>query len=79
MKTTLAILAMALLGACATTNTASGVKPYPLDTCIVTDNRLGSMGPVITRVYNNQEVKFCCPPCVREFEEDPDHFLSLLN
>ncbi len=60
---------------CATTGTT---KPYPLETCIVTDNELGSMGPPITLVYEGQEVKFCCKPCVGKFQKDPAKYLSRL-
>ena len=45
-------------GAC-----ASG-KPYTLDTCIVSDNELGSMGDPISYNHDGQEVKFCCKPCI---------------
>jgi len=72
-----------LLSSCVSTDTSSAagggaVKPYPLSTCIVSDNDLGSMGPVITKVYNGQEVKFCCKPCVKEFEAEPAKFLARL-
>jgi hypothetical protein len=60
---------------CATTG---AVKPYPLDTCIVTDNALDSMGPPITLVHEGQEVKFCCKPCVGKFRKDPAKYLSKL-
>jgi len=56
----------------------SGVKRYPLNTCIVTDNELGSMGDIITKTYGNQEVSFCCKPCIRKFEADPEKFLAKL-
>jgi hypothetical protein len=65
-------------GTASTTAATSSVIPYPLDTCIVTDNRLGSMGRPITKVYQGQEVKFCCAPCVEEFEESPEKFLAKL-
>ncbi|MBA4150871.1 MAG: hypothetical protein H0X66_22395 [Verrucomicrobia bacterium] len=71
-----------LLAGCASTgsSTSSGkAKPYPLNTCIVTDNELGSMGTPLSKVYNGQTVKFCCKPCVREFEEDPATFLPKIN
>ncbi|MGC6426648.1 MAG: hypothetical protein ACON5H_06585 [Akkermansiaceae bacterium] len=54
------------------------VKPYTKDTCIVTDNKLGSMGDPITLVHNGQEVKFCCKPCVAKFKANPERFLSKL-
>lgn len=61
------------IGACATG------KPYPLDTCIVSDNELGSMGDAISYNHNGQEVKFCCKPCIKKFEKDPEKFLKKLK
>jgi hypothetical protein len=56
---------------CATPgSTSSSVKPYTKDMCALSDNKLGSMGPVVTKVYGNQEVKFCCQPCVKKFEKN---------
>ncbi|MFT7170225.1 MAG: hypothetical protein ACI80K_003372 [Paracoccaceae bacterium] len=55
------------------------VRPYLLDTCVVMDSKLGSMGDPIVRVYNDQEVKFCCLPCVEEFESDPEFYLEKLG
>lgn len=85
---TLPLLALALSVAClpscesttaaGTTTAGASVKPYPLTTCIVSDNKLGSMGPIVTKVYKDQEVKFCCKPCVAEFEAEPAKFLAKL-
>ena len=68
------------LASCANTagSAAGGTKSYPLATCIVTDNKLGSMGDPVTKVYNGQEVKFCCQPCVKKFEANPEKYLSKL-
>lgn len=55
------------------------VKPYPLTTCLVTDEDLDSMGGAVTRVHNGQEVKFCCKSCVRKFEADSDKYLAKLK
>ena len=52
-------------GSSASTSSVGGTKSYPLSTCIVTDNDLGSMGDEQRIVYQGQEVKFCCKPCVR--------------
>ncbi len=81
MKSKLALLLAAaghLVTSCASTSaTASGgTKPYPKDTCIVTGNKLGSMGPVITQVHEGQEVKFCCKPCVKKFAANPGKYLA---
>lgn len=84
----LLLLALAAAG-CATSGASSGggsgatsptsaVRPYPLDTCLVTGSRLGSMGDPYVRVYGDREIKFCCRPCVAAFEKDPERFLALL-
>ena len=84
MKTTLHLILAAtglFLSSCASTGspTASGgVKPYPKNTCIVSGNTLGSMGPVITEVHQGQEVKFCCKPCIKKFAADPAKYLGKL-
>ena len=79
MKTTIAIIVSAfVLGTAGTSLAASKTKPYSKDICIVTDNELGSMGRVITKVYDGQEVKFCCKPCVKKFENNPQKYLSKL-
>lgn len=72
------LLALVLLAACASGPSAD-VTPYPSDLCIVTDNKLGSMGDPVVKVYGNQEIKFCCRPCVKEFEEDQERFLAKLK
>ena len=77
MKTILTLIAAAGLVSCAgTPGNTTGVKPYTKDTCVVTDNKLGTMGPVITKVYGDKEVKFCCQPCVAKFEKNPQRYLA---
>ena len=76
-KTLLALLVCVGFAGCAATS--SDVIPYPLDTCIVTDNKLGSMGDPVVKVYGNREIKFCCRPGVEEFEEDQEQFLAKLR
>lgn len=65
-------------GSTATATTAKGVKPYTSDMCITTDNKLGSMGDPVTMVYEGQEVKFCCQPCVAKFKANPKKYLANL-
>lgn len=59
--------------------TAGAVKPYPLDICLVSGEKLGSMGTPVVRVYEGQEVKFCCEGCIEEFENNPAEFLAKLT
>ena len=76
MKTKLTtLLITALLGL---SLSAADVKPYPLKTCLVTDNELGSMGKPITKVYNGQEIKLCCKPCIKKFDANPAKYLGKL-
>jgi len=42
---------------------------YPLDYCIVSGEKLGSMGEPVVKNYDGREVKFCCPSCVSTFEK----------
>jgi len=56
-----------------------GVKPYPLDTCLVIDRKLASTPKTYTRVHKGQEVKFCCVNCVVAFEANPDPWIAKLN
>ena len=60
-------------------HSTSNAKPYPLDTCIVSDEKLGSMGKPIVMVHRGQQIKFCCKSCVDDFKAAPAKFLAKLN
>lgn len=94
MKTTLhTLFTTALIGftlaACAAPDTAqttpvatqaaAKTKSYPLKTCIVTDNDLDSMGGEIVKIYDGQQIKFCCKPCIKKFEANPPKYLKKLK
>ncbi|MEK7952851.1 hypothetical protein [Luteolibacter soli] len=84
MKTTLTLITTMLLAACASTNSSTGtsaskVKPYTSNMCALTDNKLGSMGTPVTKVYGDKEVKFCCKPCEAKFEKNLDANLAKLR
>lgn len=57
----------------------AGVKPYPVDWCIVTGEKLGSMGDPVVKTYQGQEVKFCCKYCIEEFEKNQAAFLAKID
>lgn len=48
----------------------AGAKPYPLKICIISEDELGGHGDPVSRVYDGQEVKFCCKPCIKKFDKD---------
>jgi hypothetical protein len=51
-------------------------KPYTLEGCAVTGEKLGDMGEPIVKDYNGQQIKFCCKGCVKKFEKDLDKNLA---
>ena len=57
----------------------AAVKPYPMDTCIVSGEKLGEMGAPVVVVKDGQEVKFCCNGCVKKFDKDPAPFLKKID
>jgi len=55
------------------------VKPYPLDTCIVSGEKLGEMGKPVVFVYQGQEIKLCCKSCKPKFDKEPAKYLKKLE
>ena len=49
---------------------AAAAKPYPLKICIISGDELGGHGEPVSKVYEGQEVKFCCKPCIKKFDKD---------
>lgn len=66
-----ALVALLALTAC-----SEAGKPYPLDTCIVSGEKLGSMGKPHVIVKDGQQVKFCCAGCEDDFNKEPEKFLK---
>lgn len=59
---------------------ASKAKPYPLKTCLVTDEKLGGdMGEPYTFTYKDREIKLCCKDCRKDFDKNPAKFLKKLE
>lgn len=54
-------------------------KPYPLQTCIVSDEKLGEMGEPYAFVHEGQEIKLCCKPCQKDFSKDPKKYLKKIE
>lgn len=55
------------------------VKSYSLDTCIVSDDKLGEMGKPVVFTYKDQEIKLCCKACRKDFDKDPAKYLKKLE
>ena len=54
-------------------------KPYPLEKCIVSDEKLGEMGKPFVFTYEGQEIKLCCKSCQKDFKKDPAKYMKKLK
>ena len=82
---TLVVLAAIAITSCSKTEpeTPSAGSPetkaYPLTTCVVSGEALGSMGDPIVYDHNGTTVKFCCRSCIKDFQAEPDMYLAKLK
>ena len=60
-------------------NEAAKIDDYPLKVCVVSGKGLGGMGEPYVHDHNGTVVKFCCKPCLEEFNEDPESHLAKLK
>ena len=77
----LAMLCLTLAGCGGERHSAEAAKPYPLDTCIVSDEKLGAdpgMVPYLF-VHQGQEIKLCCKSCLKSFNAEPEKYLAKLE
>lgn len=70
-------LALPFAGLAAEKKEAKG-KPYPLKTCLVSDEELGSMGDPFVFTHEGQEIKLCCKSCQKDFKKSPAKYLKKL-
>jgi YHS domain-containing protein len=54
-------------------------KGYPLTTCVVSGEKLGSMGKAFVYAHEGREVRFCCRSCVKDFLKAPAQYLKKLD
>ena len=86
MKKFISFIAMALVagyvaapfGTVAADKKAAKAKAYPLDKCLVSDEKLGEMGEPFAFVHEGQEIKLCCKSCQKDFKKDPAKYLKKL-
>ena len=60
-----------------TVQAASG--DYPLDYCVVTGAKIGTMGEPIVVKYEGRTIKFCCDACPPQFKADPAKYLKIID
>lgn len=76
----LALLALTSV-AQAETKKETKAKPYTLDTCIVSDEKLDSDPGMKSYafVHGDQEFKLCCKSCLKDFNKNPGKFVKKLK
>ena len=56
-------------------------KPYPLTTCVVSDEKLGadpSMQPYVF-THEGREIKLCCKSCLKDFKKDTATYIKKIE
>ena len=66
------------------TAAATTAPGYPLDTCVVSGEKLGEMGAPVDYIYKedgqpDRLVRLCCKMCVPKFKLDPAKYLKLID
>ena len=80
--TALTVLAL-FLSACNSEKKEEASLPpsadYPLKVCVVSGEKLGSMGKPHVIKHEGTEVQFCCKSCVKDFNADPKKFVAKIE
>ena len=70
----------------AAVDSPAAIAAYPLDTCVVSGDKLADsdMGPPINYVYKEEGkpdrlVRFCCKGCIKKFKKDPAKYLKEID
>jgi hypothetical protein len=52
---------------------------YPLDTCVISGEKLTAMGDPIDLVHGTRLVRLCCNGCLKSFAKNPDQHIAKIN
>ncbi|MDX2111200.1 MAG: hypothetical protein SFY80_13280 [Verrucomicrobiota bacterium] len=60
------------------------VAEYPLTKCVVSDEKLDSMGEPFDYIYQvegkpDRLVRLCCNSCVKKFKKNPEKYLEIID
>ncbi|MCU0793380.1 MAG: hypothetical protein MUE42_11155 [Opitutaceae bacterium] len=63
---------------------AGASSTYPLTTCVVSGEALGSMGDAYVHLHKetgkpDRKVRLCCKGCLKKFTKDPAKYLGKLD
>lgn len=73
------VLPLGCLGDTPADAKADKPKPYTLDTCIVSGEKLGEMGKPHVFVHEGREIKLCCKSCYKDFRKDPAKYIKKIE
>jgi hypothetical protein len=77
--TLLCAIAAAPMAGLAADQKSEKAKPYPLKTCVVSDEKLGEMGDAYVFTYQGREIKLCCKSCLKDFKKDPAKYIKKIE
>jgi len=60
-------------------NASAKIDGYPLKVCVVSGEELGGMGEPYVHNHEGVTVKFCCEPCLKKFNKEPEVYLAKLE
>lgn len=77
-------LALLALGLATPAFAGAPASAYPLDTCVVTGEALGSMGDPYVHLHKEEgkpdrEVRLCCKGCLKRFNKEPAKYLRKID
>ena len=82
-KTIISIVTLAAVLAAPFTGFAEdkkeAAKPYPLKTCVVSDEKLGEMGNPYVFTHEGREIKLCCKNCLKDFKKDSAKYIKKIE
>ena len=59
---------------------AAKARPYPLKTCVVSDEKFGGdMGDPYVFTHEGREVKLCCKGCLKDFNKEPAKYVKKME
>jgi YHS domain-containing protein len=77
---TLAVLLSALAGSVSfAADKETKDKPYPLDKCVVSGEKLGEMGKPYVFKHEGREVQLCCKDCLKDFKKEPAKYMKKID
>ena len=54
-------------------------KNYPIDTCLISGEKLGSMGDSVNFVMGNRLYRLCCKMCKKKVKAEPSKYRAMLD